>query len=349
MTLVAGGAWRAEIAVRCADLRHRLDVAVASRDGGATFEALPGDAELLAASDGVTSVVDVVIRTAERTERDVRLDGVKSAIGDAESAAEPSTNSFQRLAQWWTGSAATVAWESVHIAEAGLIQVGSEEDVRAAVPRLRAWIANVMPASRRALYDDPLKRMQEPGKNLDRAAVRSAYAAAITANNDKHVRLRDFRNLLLAVSFFLALVLVTIGVWHALHPAAIGLCSDAADGDRCFGGAKPTGRAVFEIEAIGALGGLLGVALMLTKLRTAPTRYNVVAAQAVLKPAAGAAAALIGVLLLQSGLIVSPVATGTAAMLAYAAAFGFSQQLLTRFIDKQGARLLGEKDDDKDQ
>jgi hypothetical protein len=282
--------------------------------------------------------------------RAAHLQAVARALTDADAALDAG-NAFRRLQEWWTGSAVTAAWESVHIAEAELVEVGPDEDVRAAIPRLRAWIKDVIPAKSRALYDDPLKAMQEPDAKVDRAVVRGAYSAAINMNNDKHAGLREFRNLLLAVSLGLGVILLSIGAWHALNPAALSLCSDAVGGEvTCFGGgSETTGRAVFEIEAIGALAGLLGVAYLLTKFKRTPARYNVLAAQAILKPIAGAAAALIGVLLLQSGLLIAPVAAGTAAMLAYAAVFGFSQELLTRFVDKKAARLLGEKESGSDE
>jgi hypothetical protein len=73
----------------------------------------------------------------------------------------------------------------------------------------------------------------------------------------------------------------------------------------------------------------------------APSRYNLLAPQVVLKASAGAATALIGVLLVVSHVIVAPVGgDSTAVLLAYAAVFGFSQQLLTQFVDKRGADLI---------
>jgi len=62
----------------------------------------------------------------------------------------------------------------------------------------------------------------------------------------------------------------------------------------------------------------------------------------------GAATAVIGVLLVQSGIVVSPAQSASEALfLAYAAVFGFSQQLLTRFVDKRAGKLLGVEDDAK--
>ena len=94
-------------------------------------------------------------------------------------------------------------------------------------------------------------------------------------------------------------------------------------------------RDVAEIQVVGALGGLLSIAFGLGKIGTPPPRYNPRPAQAALKPVAGAATALVGVLLIQAG---SPASQSL--LLAYAAAFGFGQRLLTQLVDQRASKLL---------
>lgn len=309
-----GGEWRIEVAVRCTELEHQLTVA-----------------ETLAGADG--------------TLRRQHLDAVRHSLDDAAEAIDPGRTGRRPIREWWSGNAVTAAWESVHDAEAELAEVATDDYVRAALPRLRSWMRDVMAPADRAPYEARFDAMQKPGAPIDRAAVREAYRQTIAENNDMHAGQRAFRNLLFTVSAALALVLLGLGVWHAIHPAAVSLCSDAGGttgATRCFGGgAQPHGGSVLEVEAVGALGGLLGVAFLLTRFRKAPSRYNLLAAQAVLKPVAGAATALVGVLLLLSGLLVAPADLSTASMLAYAAIFGFSQELLTRFVDRHAESLLG--------
>ena len=89
------------------------------------------------------------------------------------------------------------------------------------------------------------------------------------------------------------------------------------------------------------LGGLLSVAFGLGAVNVPPSRYNLRAAQAVLKPLTGAATALIGVLLVQSDILIAPAETPSESLLlAYAAIFGFSQQLLTQFVDRRASELM---------
>jgi hypothetical protein len=90
------------------------------------------------------------------------------------------------------------------------------------------------------------------------------------------------------------------------------------------------------------LGGLLSSAFFVAKIEEVPSRYNVIAPQIVLKAVAGAATALLGLMLLTSNVIVAP-SSGldtTAGLLAYAALFGFSQQILTQLVDRRAGDLV---------
>jgi hypothetical protein len=94
------------------------------------------------------------------------------------------------------------------------------------------------------------------------------------------------------------------------------------------------------IEMWGALGGVVGIIAVLSNLRLTQRPSSLQIAQLVLKPLAGGAIALFAIVLLQAGLVqqVKAVASGTIA--AYAVLFGFSQQLLTRALDRRAAMLL---------
>jgi hypothetical protein len=180
---------------------------------------------------------------------------------------------------------------------------------------------------------------------VDRTLIRQAHQDALNANNEKHASLRTFRNLLHLTTALLTFLLLALAIWHAANKNFVSLCNHKPPKGTqpCFSGNSPAGRDVAVIELIGAIAGILSVAFALGSEKTPPSRYNVRVAQMLLKPAAGAATALIGVLLVQSGLIVSPAQSASEVLfLAYAAVFGFSQQLLTQFVDKKAGKLLGE-------
>ncbi|MGO9762607.1 MAG: hypothetical protein ACLP1Q_15230, partial [Solirubrobacteraceae bacterium] len=67
------------------------------------------------------------------------------------------------------------------------------------------------------------------------------------------------------------------------------------------------------------------------------------------KPVTGAATAMVAVLLLHSGLIVEPKGQPTSieVVLGYAALFGFSQELLTRLVDKRASAIIESQEEGK--
>ena len=71
-----------------------------------------------------------------------------------------------------------------------------------------------------------------------------------------------------------------------------------------------------------------------------PSRYDPKSWQAFLKPATGAVTGILGVMLVQSELILAPTGNKDYVLLIYAVLFGFSQQLFTRTIDKQADQLV---------
>jgi hypothetical protein len=303
------GQWRQEVAVRVRELEGRLKGAKARR---------------VREGSGAANV---------------RVEALERILKDAESAIAYERRRFSRIQHWWTGAAQTRAWESVHAVEAGIVDVDPEYGAEV-VPRLHTWLRLVLPSSRDLHhYEDAFARW-EHNRKVDAFVLRQAFQAAIAANIEWHTSLRAFRNVLFYVAGGLLIMLLALAVWHAIDPSILPMCGTHRGATTCFGGASPR-RSVVEVELVGAFGGLLSSAFLLAKLEKPPTRYNVLAPQIVLKAVAGAASALVGVLFLQSGVLVEPVnGTSAAVLLSYAIVFGFSQQLVTQLIDRQSASLL---------
>jgi len=282
----------------------------------------------------------------KQAERAAYAEGARASLENARLAID----SKPRLIAWVTGSAVTTAWESVHQAAAQLVQLESDETVRSSLPRLLDWIGQVMDKGpMRDRYERELTAIIEGKKPVDRTLVHQAHQDVLTSNNEWHANLRTFRNVLLLAAGVLVLALLALAIWHAVNRQFVSLCDpNAAEGHHCFRGDKPRSADIAAIELVGAIGGLLSVAFGLGSEKSAPSRYNVRFAQMLLKPAAGAATAVVGVLLVQSGLIVAPAQKNSETLfLAYAAIFGFSQQLLTQFVDKRAGKLLGTDDASK--
>ena len=150
-----------------------------------------------------------------------------------------------------------------------------------------------------------------------------------------------FRNAVVVTSAALAVMLGIAVVWHLLETNFLSLCGATG---RCLdGGKRSHGIDVAEVVGVGLLAGLLAGLLNLGSLTNVSSPYalDLLRVQVLLKAVAGATTALLGILLLQSGLIVDAASTTGAAMLAYAALFGYSQEVFTRVVDRQASSLLG--------
>jgi hypothetical protein len=310
--ILIGGIWRAEVDVRRRELEHRRRVSAA----------IPAKAA-----------------HAPAEVRKVHLE----AIDEALEAAQEAVSSPSRLRAWWTGTAITRAWESVHEAEGELLEVEDDDAVRRVIPRLESWMDEVVTdGDIRKRLMPRLAAFADGSKALDRTIVREAHALVTRANNERHASQRTFRNQIISAAVGLFVLLVTLAIWHAVDRNALTLCSTTDKTRLCLAGSTPAARDVALVELVGAIAGLLSVAFALSSTKDTPARYNFRGAQAALKPVAGAATALFGVLLIQSQLLVAPAKEKSEALLvAYAALFGFSQQLFTRFVDKKAVELLG--------
>ena len=314
------GGWRAEVLARVLEIGNRL-------------EAVPDSVSaLLISGRGFESSEDTrsKIKLGVRRELDVAVAAVNR--GGPKS--------------WWTGSSLTEAWECVHNAELSLLRIESDEWVLAFVPRLRDWLERTMDAGDlRKEHEETLKAVMKGSSfRVDRTKIGGVMADVIDANNRRYAGVRTFRNNLILITGLLAALLVAIAIWHTFNTGFISLCAKSEGGklSECLDGGKsgPHGVDIWMVLLLGALGGLLSIAFGFTKGDESATRFDPRTWQAFLKPVTGAATALVAVLLLQSKLLLEPADPSQATFLAYAAIFGFSQQLLTHFVDKRADALI---------
>jgi hypothetical protein len=150
-------------------------------------------------------------------------------------------------------------------------------------------------------------------------------------SDDAHGRVRTFRNLVLA-----AIVILSIGLF------AVAIGQDNPPWLPIRAGASTSGPTVWQVELVGALGGMLAGLAGLLKLPGFTGPYSLPATLALLNLPAGALTGLLGALWMQNSLVGSVKPQEGTALLAYVALFGFAQEAVTRFADKRGSRLLGE-------
>jgi hypothetical protein len=321
------GAWRVEIGVRVDELRHRLTVATAAKR-----RHWP--------------------RGASEGTRHAAAKAVEDSLATAEAATE-KTSRVPSLRDWRSGAPITTAWESIHEAEMNVMRLEAPATIWTHLSKLLAWIQQAMDSGYlRARHETELKaQIEAPTKNayswaplkVDRAAVEQAFRDVVIANRERYASVRAFRNTLVLVTAMLAGLIVVLAIWHAVNTDFITLCSAAEGGNdkRCLHASTSERLDVALVALVGALGGFMALAFRLSDSDVTPSRYDPRVWQTLLKPVAGAATAVAGVLFIQANFLTGVVNLHTEApLLSYALLFGFSQQLFTQFIDKRADTLI---------
>ncbi|MEV7008736.1 hypothetical protein [Streptosporangium sp. NPDC051022] len=308
------GTWRVYVATRSEEIRADAERALAVRDG-----ACPPTS----AAEG---------------------------IGTHLTRAESYARSRHGLRRWLTGHAIEGAWSNINSATVMLYGVLPTAE-------LCGRITEVLAIGRAYLPDDDPRLAQlkarfaagDPGEN-DRPLMQSVLRAAYTAQAMETGRVRSFRNLLLGGVVMLSLIVLGVVVVGAIWPDAVPMCGNqpaiSPQGPTpariCpTGGLRPGHGDVPLVALIGVLGAALSTATSLSTRSELSTRYSLAVVQNLLKGPAGIATAVLGLLILNSGFI--PGFSGLAsqpAILVWAMAFGYGQQIVTRFVDQRADNLL---------
>lgn len=281
---------------------------------------------------------------AQSDERRKEVGVVRASLDKAQGVLGEEQSFREGLVSWWNGDTITTAWEAIHEAEVWLVRLEGTNAVRVSLPWFLSWLQRTLEKNeRRSNYEKALEAQEKKGAPLDLTLIQRAYRDVIVANSDRYSNLRTFRNNLILVTVLLGGLVCVLAAWHAVSPSFLTLCSGADDNGvvHCIDGAGPQRSDVALVTLVGAVGGLLAIAFGLAKTETPPSRYDPRIWQALLKPVAGGATALAGVLLLQADLLISPAgASSESLFLGYALLFGFSQQLFTQFVDKRAGDLI---------
>ena len=324
--------WAIQVAVRAGTIEHKMRLAIAGAQLSARQEA---------AVDAIRDFVQAA-RDAARQRRSGRRWQSRG------------------VRDWWRGTSVERAHQSLHSAEIFLVDLLSPNEISAIIPKVVARVCTVLRTDDpRRLQIDKLPVMPSgPARN---ATLQQAMDLAYDASDQLHVRVRDFRNVILLSAFLIALLVGSLVGIVALNPSAMPLCftpsattsavtespgtqsSAGAGGHACPGGdhQSPTGGDVTIIAGLGLLGGALAAAFAIRRLRGTSMPYHVPIALALLKVPSGSLTAVAGILLLGSGFVPGlSQLDSQRQILAYALIFGYAQQLATRFIDHRAQTLL---------
>lgn len=280
----------------------------------------------------------------------VEYANVQRAESEARGFVVPPPGMGERLMFWLSGSRIVSAWAAVRRAEDALLLILPEAVVKARIPEIEALVKSQFASRDKQLTDLMSVLEKVRGGDLTpprREELRAARAQAQVQSDLRMQEVRRFRNLLIATAAALTLLLLTLAIVHAVNTHFVSVCASSTPGqgvDLCPDGTMTSRRAdLFEVEFVGAIAGLLAALVTLARSSHTPSPYSIPSAQVVFKAAAGAATALVGVLLLQGGTLVGLSKQPGSSVLAYAALFGFAQQILTRLVDEKAGAVAPAK------
>ncbi|MHB1808125.1 MAG: hypothetical protein ACYCU0_02370 [Solirubrobacteraceae bacterium] len=243
------------------------------------------------------------------------VEQVREHVANAREIAEHAPRNWDTLRNWWTGNAVETAWNHLQTTREDLLVIAPPAAVRAQLPSLVRRSVKLSPDPG---HDPQVKAIKEIAATKgdlssdQRDQIRAAHEHVRIAEDD-HSEARSFRNNLLLWTVGLAIGSLVLA---ALDIAQVG----------------------FTYLVVGALAGMLTTALAWRNLTQLSGPFAVNTAQALLKISAGAASALLGVLLVRSGIISGLTASSSTAY-GYAVVFGLSQQALTQVVDNAAKKI----------
>jgi len=269
---------------------------------------------------------------------------IHQALTRAAEAAAYRPGRQNSLEDWYSGAGLETAWSELHRAGERLLLILNPVAVKQRVSGLDAALRNNLKA------DDPrltpaIARLKEiaqlPLDQFDpavREELRSFQELANTTSDEAHANVRSLRNLLIVVGASLLFGLALLIGLHALGPGFLDLSGPSP----AAGTKGPDAVEVWEVIAVGALGGGIAAVFTVAKLGGYAGPYRLPVYQALIRVPAGAAVSLAAVLLLQSGLIKGLTAQSGLAILGVALVFGYAPDILLRMMDQKATSLLGQ-------
>jgi hypothetical protein len=197
----------------------------------------------------------------------------------------------------------------------------------------------------------------------DRTQLIGAVRAASSQAGREQAAVRSFRNVLAVTTLVLALLAVAVAIFGFRSPTTVPLCFNPEKDSKqlvvCPTGQSPLESVsapgdiddvvhetvnpadLFTVEFIGLIAAAIAAAAALRRLRGSTLPYGLPSALAVLKLPTGALTAFVGLLLMRGQFVPGLSALDSSAqILAWAALFGYAQQLFTRLVDQQAHAVL---------
>lgn len=250
------------------------------------------------------------------------------------------------------GSTVDRVWSNIHHVELLILKVVDGED-------FAGWATEILARTRQHLgAEDPLRRELEKQVDSNRKRRNSRFrdlaARALRAANDaqdlERARLRSFRNILITSITVTSALCALLIIYGYVEPAAVAqnLCFHKPpphnkEASSCPIGDSPAGGSdVLVVEFFGLCGATLAGAISLRHMRGTATPYMVPICLLLLRLPIGALAAVFGILIIKGDFVPGlSNLDSSAQILAWSLAFGIGQETVTRLIDEQGRKIIG--------
>ena len=259
--------------------------------------------------------------------------------------------------------------------DTNLLRLGPASYVYAQLPGLLSQLKRQLPAS-----DPRLKQIERLAtaphaalSDYDRDTIVAASHAATSEMRRQVTRLRSFRSLLYATAIGLAVGAIVLMVVGLRGPQQLPLCfspdesivcptsTNAIADSNAAATSTPAGQPstakpatidaamredagkwdIALIEGVGLLAAAVAAAASLRGIRGTSAPFSVPISLAVLKLPTGALTAVLGLLLMRGGFVPGLGALDTPGqIIAWAILLGYSQQLLTQFVDRHAQTVL---------
>jgi chaperone required for assembly of F1-ATPase len=290
------------------------------------------------------------------------------AIGAHLQAAEDAAKSPARPRSALNGAPIDRIACNLDAVEADLLRLAPADYLQGQMPSAVAHVRRHLEPEdpRRKAVEDLAKRNPSTAWNGSEpeSLITAVHAASSKARREVR-QVRSFRNTLFATAFALSLAALAMFFVGLVSPASMPLCFTPESAVVCPtgesdppvakpGASEPTQAALHStvaatasawdiavVELLGLIAGGLAAAIALRNVRGTTMPYSLPVALAILKLPTGALTAVLGLLLVRGEFIPGLSALDTSAqILSWAVVFGYAQQLLTQFVDRQAHTVL---------
>ncbi|MFD3525005.1 hypothetical protein [Streptomyces sp. NPDC058653] len=247
-----------------------------------------------------------------------------------------------------------------------MLRLSPLDDVKAMLSGLVAYVREHLPVTdeRRVQVEEIALSVRAGGilDDVQREVLVDAMTVARQGHLKEALRVRSFAYIVYGMAAVLAVVAILVGLLGGLSPRTVPLCFNpermgvvcpTASADGGGGGPEAPGDVddlyatvasrwdYLVVEFVGLVAATVAAATSLRRIRGTSTPYNVPVALALLKLPTGALTAVLGLLLMRGEFVPGLQALDSSAqIIAWAAIFGYAQQLFTVFVDNQGQSVL---------